>query len=78
MVDPFYYVFDEGRYILISKDFLGGIYEKDVSAGLSLKVMLEPAPAFADTSFEQVALDRPLEKLFGNRNENSVVFLAYM
>ena len=47
---------------LIGEDFLGGIHQEDVKIAFKGKLMLLFSPAFADSSLQEISLDRPFEE----------------
>ena len=66
-----------GVDILICHDFFCGIDEQDVHSVFGCdKVVFESTPAFADTSFEQVALYSPFEEFLRNGNQDAAEFFS--
>ena len=66
-----------GVDILICHDFFCGIDEQDVHSMFGCdKVVLEPAPAFADASFQKIALYCSFEEFLRNGNQNAAEFFS--
>ena len=63
-------------YLFVAEDFFCGIHEKHIQTAFDGQVVLLLSIAFADSSFQQIALYSTLEKLFRYGYHDPVLFVS--
>ena len=63
-------------YLFVAEDFFCRIHEKHIQTAFDGQVVLLLSIAFADSSFQQIALYSTLEELFRYRYHDPVLFVS--